>query len=348
MRSAEREARRPHTVRTALRDTTRRLETARVSYGHGTTNARDEAAWLVLHALGLPLDALDPHLRRRLNAEEQRRIAALVDERIRTRKPTAYLTREAWLGDQRFYVDERVLIPRSYIAELLRDHLAPWALREPHTALDLCTGSGCLAILLALSFPRVRVDASDISRDALDVARRNVADYELSRRIRLICSDLYTGVGTRRYDLIVANPPYVRSTAMRALPAEYRREPALALAGGRDGLDLVRRIVAEAPSHLNTGGLLVVEVGHNRRAVEKAFPLLPLLWAYTSGGDDCVFLITREALESRAQLHSQARCPRAIPATASPRLPGARSPARASAAAAARRRRNARASAGSR
>ena len=339
------ELRSARTLRAALRAATRRLEKARVSFGHGTTNARDEAAWLVLHALGLPLDQLAPHLARALNSEEASRIAAIVDERIRARKPAAYLTHEAWLGEHRFYVDERVLVPRSYIAELLRDHLAPWVARPVESALDLCTGSGCLAILLALGFPRAHVDAADISDEALQVARRNVADYRLERRVKLVRSDLYGALTRRRYDLIVSNPPYMRDAVMRGLPAEYRREPELALAGGRDGLDLVRTIVAQAPVHLNDGGLLVVEVGHNRERVERAFPDLPFIWPETSGGDDCVFAITRQALLLAPR---PARSRRAKRAAASLQPPAARSPARASGVAAARRRRSARASGGSR
>jgi ribosomal protein L3 glutamine methyltransferase len=355
-----------------LRAAAQRLESAGVSYGHGTTNAHDEAAWLVLHALGLPPDDPKPHLSRVLSTDEALRIASLIEERVRTRKPAAYLTREAWLGDYRFYVDERVIVPRSYIAELLRHAMHPW-IAEPakvRTALDLCTGSGCLAILLAAAFERARIDAADISRDALDVAARNVADYGLEKRIRLVESDLYsalaakvqdTGGGLRgapapvragRYDLVISNPPYVREAVMRTLPAEYRREPALALAGGRDGLDLVRTIVARAPAHLEEGGLLVVEVGHNRARVEKAFPHLPFVWPLTSGGDDCVFAISREALTAAGakppvrQAASRVRSPRATPAGASPRRPAARSPAPASTAAAARRRRSGRASGG--
>ena len=269
------------------------------------------------------------------------RIGALVDERIRTRKPTAYLTREAWLGEHRFYVDERVIVPRSYIAELLRDGLVPWRPPAVRSALDLCTGSGCLAILLALAFRRARIDAADISTDALEVARRNVTDYRLNARVKLVKSDLYGALAARRYDLIVSNPPYVRDAVMRKLPAEYRREPALALAGGHDGLDLVRTIVAQAPAHLTGKGLLVVEVGHNRERVERALPGLPLVWPQTSGGDDCVFAVTREALLAAAR---PARSRPAIRGAASLPPQAARSPARASGAAAARRRRSARAS----
>ena len=341
MRSAERRAPRPRTLRAVLRQAARRLTAARVAYGHGTTNARDEAAWLAAWALGIPFEALEARLDRILSEADAARIDALVAERIATRKPAAYLTHEAWLGPHRFYVDERAIVPRSFIAELVRAELAPW-LADPSAvrrALDLCTGSGCLAILLALLCPRARVDAADISRDALAVARRNVTDYGLARRVKLVASDLYAGLEGRRYDLIVTNPPYVRAAVMRTLPAEYRQEPALALAGGEDGLDLVRRIVEDAPDHLEPGGLLVVETGHARERVARAFPRLALVWAETSGGDDCVFLITREGLLAA---HSRARSRPATRADASPRPPAARSPARASAAAAARRRRSAR------
>ena len=337
------------TLRALLAESERRLEAARVSYGHGTTNARDEAAWLALHALKLSVEALAGHLDAPVSAAQAARVRALVATRIETRKPAAYLTHEAWLGDHAFYVDERVIVPRSYIAELLRDSLAPWVTRPARvsSALDLCTGSGCLAILTALTYPAARVDAADVSPDALTVARRNVATYRLRERVTLVKSDLYGNLAGRRYDLIVSNPPYVTDAVMRTLPAEYRKEPALALAGGRDGLDLVRRIVAAAPDHLNERGVLVVEVGHARERVERAFPHLALQWPQTSGGDDCVFVITREALRAERRPRSArspaapARARRATPEAASPRAREARSPARASAAAAKRRRRNA-------
>jgi ribosomal protein L3 glutamine methyltransferase len=214
---------------------------------------------------------------------------------VRTRKPLAYLIHEAWLGDHRFYVDERVIVPRSFIAELLRDRLRPWISRPVRRALDLCTGSGCLAILLALTFPRAAVDASDVSRGALEVARKNVKAYRLSRRVRLIRADLFSGI-RGQYDLILADPPYVGAGAMRKLPPEYRREPRIALAGGADGLAFVRRILDDAASFLRPGGWLVVEVGHNRRRVERAFPRIPFTWAEVSAGDDCVFLLQREDL----------------------------------------------------
>lgn len=345
MPSAERLGRSGPTLRVALRSAARQLQAARLTYGHGTTNARDEAAWLALHALKIPSEALDANLDRVLNQGEMRRVTALIEARIRTRTPAAYLTREAWLGDHRFYVDERTLVPRSYIAELLRDGLAPWIATPGQVlqALDLCTGSGCLAILLALTFPRASIDASDASSGALDVARRNVTDYGLRRRIKLHRSDIYAAFEGRRYDLIVANPPYVSNAAMRALPPEYRREPTLALAGGADGLDLVRRILTHGAEHLNPAGVLVCEVGHHRARVERAFPGMPFIWPETSGGDDCVFVITREAM-----LAAQGRSGRATRAAASPPRRVKRSPVRASGAAAGRRRRSARASAGSR
>lgn len=300
MRSTERRAAAPdlRTVRDVLRHGVRRFKQARLAFGHGTTNAFDEAAYLTLHALRLPLHELEPHLATSLTARQRDRILKLFERRIAERKPAAYLTREAWLGDFRFYVDERVIVPRSYIAELLHDDLAPWIARPAkiRTALDLCTGSGCLAILLAHSFRRARIDAADIDRGALRVARRNVADYGLTQRIALHESDLFSALAGKRYDLIVSNPPYVTAANMRRLPREYRNEPQIALAGGSDGLSIVRALLGQAAAHLNSGGMLVVEVGHNRRGVEKAFPRLPFTWPETSGGDDCVFLLSREQL----------------------------------------------------
>ena len=226
----------------------------------------------------------------------------LIEKRVRTRRPLAYLIKEAWLGDHRFYVDERTVVPRSFIAELLRDRLSPWLARprELRRALDLCTGSGCLAILLALAFPRARVDASDISRPALSVARRNVQVYRLGGRVRLVRADLFAGLQRGRYDLIVANPPYVETRAMRHLPSEYRREPRLALDGGPDGLEFVRRILLAARDFLRPGGLLFVEIGHNRSRLERAFPRLPFIWPETSAGCDCVFVLGREDLSGLA------------------------------------------------
>jgi ribosomal protein L3 glutamine methyltransferase len=341
------------TLRALLLESERRLIRARVSYGHGTTNARDEAAWLALHALKLPFEALDAAIERMLTSAQVARVRALIDERISTRKPAAYLTHQAWLGEHAFYVDERVIVPRSFIAELLREDLGSWRPARVGRILDLCTGSGCLAILAALAFPRARVDGADISSDALAVARRNVAAYDLRERVSLVKSDLYGNLGGRRYDVILSNPPYVTDAAMNKLPTEYRKEPAIALAGGRDGLDLVRTIVAQAPEHLNPGGLLVVEVGHARDRVERAYPELPLVWIETSGGDDCVFAITREALPAaprpalpRRKAAAPARARRATREAPSPRPQAKRSPAPASGAAAKRRRRSARASGG--
>jgi ribosomal protein L3 glutamine methyltransferase len=286
------------TVRSLVLAAAGRLERAGVSFGHGTTNALDEAAWLVLHALGLPVGELGPHLDRRVDADGAKAARDLVARRIRSRKPAAYLLNEAWLGPHRFYVDERVIVPRSFIAELLRARLAPW-IADPGSvasALDLCTGSGCLAILLALAFPKARVDGADLSPDALQVARNNVAAYRLGRRVRLVESDLYGALAGRTYDLIVSNPPYVTAASMRRLPEEYRREPVMALASGTDGLVHTRAILAQAKRHLNPGGLLVVEIGHNRKALERAFPRVPFQWPALSAGPGFVFVLRREDL----------------------------------------------------
>jgi ribosomal protein L3 glutamine methyltransferase len=247
----------------------------------------------VLHALGLPPHDLSSHLEDRLDAAGDKRARAQVDKRIRTRRPAAYLLNEAWLGPHRFYVDERVIVPRSFIAELLLRERA-WG--APRKILDLCTGSGCLAILAALAYPKASVDAADISADALAVARRNVDDYGLGARVRVVQSDLFSALKGRRYDLIISNPPYVKASSMRKLPDEYRKEPDLALASGVDGLDHTRTILAEAPGHLAPGGLLVVEIGHNRKALEKAFPKLPFKWPKTSAGAGYVFALERDEL----------------------------------------------------
>lgn len=270
-----------------------RFGEAGLSFGHGTTNARDEAAYLILHTLKLPLDRLDPFIDKTLTAEETEAVSRALRLRIEQRVPAAYLTHEAWLGDFRFYVDERVIVPRSYIAELLRDGLSPWVKDRDSVgaALDLCSGSGCLAILLTQAFPNARVDATELSSDALEVARRNVADYGLEDRIRLVRGDLFAGL-SGPYELIVSNPPYVNADSMAALPPEYRAEPQMALAGGQDGLDIVRRIVSGASTLLDQDGLLVVEIGHNRETLEQAFPRLPFTWLETSGGDGFVFLLT--------------------------------------------------------
>jgi len=252
--------------------------------------------------LGLPHEELAQSLARELTARERRRVSRLIEERVRTRRPLAYLLKEAWLGEHRFYVDGRVIVPRSFIAELLRDRLEPWILRprQVRRALDLCTGSGCLAILLALAFPHATLDATDVSRAALAVARRNLRAYRLGERVRLVRTDLFAGLEPARYDLIVANPPYVGAAAMRRLPPEYRREPRLALDGGRDGLEFTRRILLAAGNFLRPRGLLVVEIGRNRRKLERAFPRLPFIWPDTSAGCDCVFVLSREDLSESA------------------------------------------------
>jgi ribosomal protein L3 glutamine methyltransferase len=252
----------------------------------------------VLRALGRPPGDVAPIAHEAVDAAGARTARALVARRIRSRKPAAYLLNEAWLGPDRFYVDERVIVPRSFIAEMARERFAPWV-KDPASvtaALDLCTGSGCLAILLARAFPKAKVDAADLSRDALAVAATNVAAYRLGRRVRLVESDLFGSLEGRTYDLLVSNPPYVNAASMRRLPEEYRREPALALASGTDGLLHTRRILAAARRHLNPGGILVVEVGHNRRALERACPELPFAWPSFAGGDGFVFVLARDAL----------------------------------------------------
>jgi ribosomal protein L3 glutamine methyltransferase len=286
------------TVRDLLRYAVSRFNEADLFFGHGSSNALDEAAYLILHTLHLPPDTLDPFLDAKLLPYEIDAVLQILDKRIAQRVPAAYLTQEAWLGDFKFYVDERVIVPRSFIAELLREQLDPWVsdAEQVQTALDLCTGSGCLAILLAHAFPCAQVSALDISPEALEVAKRNVADYGLEDRIELLQSDLFQAVAGRTYDVIISNPPYVNQTSMQALPQEYQREPALALASGADGLDHVRLIVNQAAQHLNPGGVLVVELGHNRAAAEAAFPHLEFTWPETSGGDQFVFVLTREQL----------------------------------------------------
>jgi ribosomal protein L3 glutamine methyltransferase len=282
------------TLRDLVRDVAQRLRSARLHYGHGTSNAHDEAAFLVLRGLGLPFDAPAD---RPVGARERARIARLVERRIRERVPLPYLLREAWLAGEPFYVDRRVIIPRSHIAELLSARLRPWLRRPARRILDLCTGSGCLAILAAKAFPRARVDASDLAAGALAVAGRNVERHAMRARVRLVRSDLFARLGARRYDLIVSNPPYVDARAMRALPREYRYEPRLALAGGSDGLALVRRIIAQAAAHLKPRGLLACEIGDGRAALERALPHVPFAWPQTAAGAGQVFIATREDLQ---------------------------------------------------
>jgi ribosomal protein L3 glutamine methyltransferase len=286
------------TLRDLLRFSVSRFNEAGLFFGHGSDNAWDEAAYLLLHTLHLPLERLEPFLDAKLTNDERHAALGIIERRINERLPAAYLTNEAWLGEHRFYVDERVIVPRSFIAELLREQLAPWV-EDPWAVgrvLDLCTGSGCLAILSALAFPEADVDAIDISPDALAVAKRNVSDYGLESRLHLIESNLFAGINGKRYDVIISNPPYVNAESMAVLPEEYRHEPELALASGEDGLDLVRIMLMEVGEHLNPGGLLIVEIGHNRDALEAAFPETPFTWLDTSAGDQHVFLLHREEL----------------------------------------------------
>lgn len=290
------------TLRDLMRFAVSRFNEANLFFGHGTDNAWDEAAYLLLHTLHLPLDRLDPFMEARLTATERAAVLDTIRRRINERVPASYLTHEAWLGERRFYVDQRVIVPRSHIAELLEDQLSPW-IEDPwavRRALDLCTGSGCLAILAAIAFPEAQVDAIDLSPDALQVARRNVTDYGLESRVHLIESDAFTAIDSQRYDLIISNPPYVNAESMAELPDEYRREPELALASGEDGLDFTRIILSKAADHLNPGGVLVVEIGHNRDALEDAFPETPFVWLDTAAGDDFVFLLRREDLPRAA------------------------------------------------
>jgi ribosomal protein L3 glutamine methyltransferase len=288
------------TVRDWLRYAVSRFSRARLVYGHGTATTFDEAAFLILHTLHLPVDQVDPWLDARVLPAERRALADIVERRIVTRKPAPYLTNEAWIGSCSFYVDERVIVPRSYIGELLRDGLAG-AVSEPggvRSILDLCTGSGCLAILATQAFPEAKVDASDISADALAVAERNVADYALQDRIELIRSDLFDGLAGRRYDLILANPPYVSDAAVAAFPPEYAAEPVAAHAGGADGLDIVRRILRDAAQHLAPEGTLVVEIGSGREILEQDYPDVPFLWLDTAATEGEVFALNRDALAS--------------------------------------------------
>ena len=286
------------TLRDLIRYGVSRFNEAQVALGHGSDNAWDEAVYLVLHGLHLPPDTLDPFLDARVTAQERTKVLQLIDRRVTERLPAAYLTQEAWLRGHRFHVDERVSVPRSPISELLDQGLSPWV-RDPFEvtrALDMCTGSGCLAILTALAFPCADVDAVDVSEDALAVARRNVDDYGLQDRLSLHQSNLFDALPQATYDVIICNPPYVNSQSMDALPDEYRHEPELALAGGTDGMDLVRRILQAAPRYLSPEGILVLEIGHERDHFEAAFPGLEPVWLETETTSDQILLLTREQL----------------------------------------------------
>jgi ribosomal protein L3 glutamine methyltransferase len=277
-----------------------RLKEAGVSFGHGTTNAFDEAAWLVTWVLGMPLDALETQAQRAITPAEFTKADDLITRRIDTRLPAAYLTQQAWLQNVPFYVDQRTIIPRSFIAELLADGegdgtLDAWLSDKTHSVLDLCTGNGSLAVIAAMAYPEITVDASDISDEALAVARINVEQHKLTKRITLFKSDLFANV-RGPYDLIVCNPPYVNADSMAQLPAEYRHEPELALAGGDDGMGLVRRILKDAPGYMTRDAVLVLEIGNEREHFEAAFPRLEVAWLEASAGADQVLLVTREGL----------------------------------------------------
>jgi len=289
------------TPRDLLRYAVSRFNAAKLFFGHGSAEAFDEAAYLVLHTLKLPLDRLDPFLDAKLLPEEVLQVLSVIERRATERVPAAYITNQAWLGSYEFYVDERVLVPRSFIAELIPDRFNPWVSDSEavENVLELCTGSGCLAIMMADAFPNAVVDAVDISKDALAVAERNIREYKLEGRVNPIESDLYQNVPFKKYDLIVTNPPYVNASSMAKLPPEYLREPQIALHGGEDGMDLVRKIVAGAAERLTPEGVLVVEIGNEVEFAEAAFGHLGLTWLTTSAGDDAVFLLTAEQLQAQ-------------------------------------------------
>jgi ribosomal protein L3 glutamine methyltransferase len=286
------------TIRDYLRFAVSLFYKANLFFGHGSKDAYDEAVYLILHTLHLPLDRLDPFLDARLTDPEGKAVLDIIRERVERRIPAAYLTHEALLGDFSFYVDERVIIPRSFIAELLQERLSPW-ITDPdnvRSVLDLCTGGGCLAVIAARAFENANVDAADVSADALAVAERNVTDYQLQDRIALIETDLFAKLNGRKYDLIITNPPYVNAASVSALPDEYLHEPKIALAGGDDGLEAARVIIKNAGVHLNDNGIMVMEIGHNREALELAYPTLPFTWLEVSAGDQYVFMLHKSDL----------------------------------------------------
>lgn len=288
-------------VRDAILSTRLRLDKSGVYCGHGTDNTLDEAAWLVGGALGIAPAELDAHLQDTLTSAQRARIDALLDKRTRERMPTAYLLNEAWFAGLPFYVDERVIIPRSLTGEFIQEQFAPWV--DPtrvRRILDLCTGSGCMAIAAALAFPDAQIDAADISADALAVARINVERHRLAERVRLVQSDLYASLAGKRYDVIITNPPYVARDELDELPAEYGFEPSIALASGEQGLDAISAILAGGAAHLEPQGILVAEVGNSHDALEQALPEVPFLWLTTSTGDESVFLLTAEQLVQHA------------------------------------------------
>jgi ribosomal protein L3 glutamine methyltransferase len=304
------------TVREVLDRSARRLRRAGVHFGHGTDNARDEAAALIWHALRLPHGAGSEVYRRRVRAVDLARAEALVKRRIVERVPAVYLTGCTWFAGLPFYVDPRVLIPRSPIAELIERRFAPWIDgKRVRRILDIGTGSGCIAIACARAFPLARVDAADISEDALEVAGFNVRAHRLGRRVRVVRSDHFAGLGRAKYDVIVSNPPYVGQRELASLPREYRHEPRIALAAGRDGLDSVRVILREAGAHLRKAGILIVEVGNSERALRRAFPQLPFIWLHFERGGGGVFVLTREGLQASGLGLQDKRRPRVVRAS---------------------------------
>jgi ribosomal protein L3 glutamine methyltransferase len=286
-------------VRDLIRYAVSRFNEHKLFFGHGSDNAWDEAVYLVLHALHLPPDQLEPFMDARVLPSEREKALSLIDLRCEHRLPAPYLTHEAWLQGYAFHVDQRVIVPRSPIAELLMNQLSPW-IADPYEVtgiLDLCTGSGCLAIIAAHQFPEAFVDATEISKDALDVALINVAQHGLKDRLNLHHGSLYDPLPvSAQYDLIISNPPYVNTASMQTLPQEYRHEPSLALAGGDDGMDVVRTIIEQAPAHLRDDGLLVIEIGHERTFFELAFPELEPVWLDTAEASDQILLLTKEQL----------------------------------------------------
>jgi ribosomal protein L3 glutamine methyltransferase len=288
------------TIRDWLRFTVSQFEASNIFFGHGTNNSYDEAVWLVMSALHLPHESLDNFLDATITENERKHLAHLVEQRITKHIPTAYLLQEAWLQGFKFYVDKRVIVPRSFIAELLQESLSPW-IEYPEmveSAVDICTGSGCLGVLLAHAFPNTSVDIVDLSSDAIAVSNINIANYGLEDQITAIQSDMFTALKGKTYDLIISNPPYVDAASMRQLPAEYRNEPQLALGSGNDGLDHTHTLLKEAAQYLNDGGFLVGEIGHNRDALLAAYPHLAFTWLEVSVGNEFVFLLSKEQLIS--------------------------------------------------
>lgn len=286
-----------------IRDFTRwamtEMEKNDISLGHGTADYWEEATALVMRKLGLPFDRLQAFWDAKLTPEEMSDVAQAIELRVKEKIPLAYLIHEGWLSEHCFYVDERVLIPRSFIAELLEENLSPW-IDDPenvHSVLDMCTGSGCLAILAAETFPNAEVTGADISADALEVAAINRSRFDLEGELELVQTDLFENLKGRRFDLIISNPPYVTEEAMQDLPAEYRHEPALALGAGDDGMDIMRRMMPELANHLTENGLAVIEIGDGREAFEAIWPDLPVTWLTTSGGDELVFAVRAEDLK---------------------------------------------------